>query len=329
MTQLLILLLVLILIIAFKTIKIVNQAEVYVIERLGQFHKVAGAGLTIIIPFVDKVRAVVSLKKQIMDIKPQEVITLDNVSIAIDTVVFYQITDPIMAIYEIESLSLGIENLAVSAMRDVIGKMELDETFSSRDQINNKLRVVLDEATDPWGCKVEKVEIKEIRIPKDIQESMEKQMNAERTKRALLLQAEGERQSAITLAEGRKEAQILEAEAEKESQIRKATGQAEAIRRVADAEAQKIQLVYGAIRDASPDEKLVQIKALETLNEVAKGEANKIFIPFEATNSLASMGAFADVLKTDRPETRHKKHAREKVVPVAKEIIDSIDEVKK
>ena len=160
--EVLIILAVIFLIIVIASIKIVNQAEVYVIERLGKFSRVAKPGLTLIIPVIDKVRAVVSLKKQIMDIKPQEVITLDNVSIAIDTVVFYQIVDPVMAIYEIESLSLGIENLAVSAMRDVIGKMELDETFSSRDKINAKLRNVLDEATVSWGCNVEKVEIKEL-----------------------------------------------------------------------------------------------------------------------------------------------------------------------
>ena len=262
--EILIILGVIIAIILVASIKIVNQAEVYVIERLGKFSRVARPGLTIIIPVIDKVRAVVSLKKQIMDIKPQEVITVDNVSIAIDTVVFYQIVDPVMAIYEIESLSLGIENLAVSAMRDVIGKMELDETFSSRDKINAKLRKALDEATIPWGCNVEKVEIKEIKIPRDIQESMEKQMNAERNKRAALLQAEGERQSAITLAEGRKQAK----------------------KQISEAEAKKIEMVYNAIKSASPDDKLVQLKALETLNEVAKGDANKIFIPFEATSAL-------------------------------------------
>ena len=275
--EVLIILAVIIAIILVASIKIVNQAEVYVIERLGKFSRVARPGLTLIIPVIDKVRAVVSLKKQIMDIKPQEVITVDNVSIAIDTVVFYQIVDPVMAIYEIESLSLGIENLAVSAMRDVIGKMELDETFSSRDKINAKLRKALDEATIPWGCNVEKVEIKEIKIPRDIQE---------RNKRAALLQAEGERQSAITLAEGRKQAKILEAEADKEAQIRRALGEAEAIKQISEAEAKKIEMVYNAIKSASPDDKLVQLKALETLNEVAKGDANKIFIPFEATSAL-------------------------------------------
>lgn len=286
-------------IIIMATVKIVNQSEVLIIERLGKFHKKADAGLTIIIPFVDIVRKRISLKKQIMNIAPQEVITSDNVSIKIDTVVFYQITDPIKAVYEIESLVYGIENLAISATRDVIGKMELDETFSSRAKINDNLRRVLDESTDDWGCKIEKVEIQEIKIPTEIKASMEKQMNAERNKRALLLDAEGSRQSAITIAEGKKEALILEAEASKEANIKKAEGQAIAIKEIANAEAEKIRLVYESIKSVNPDEKLIQLEALKTLSEVAKGEANKIFIPFEATNTLASLGSLAESFKTD------------------------------
>ena len=285
--------------IAYKSIKIVNQSEVYIIERLGKYHKTATAGLTVIVPFVDTVRAVISLKKQIMDIPPQAVITADNVTIAIDTVVFYQVTNPEMAVYEIQSLKAGIENLAVSSMRDVIGKMELDETFSSRDAINNRLRVVLDEATDPWGCKIEKVEIKEIKIPKDLQESMEKQMNAERTKRAVQLEAEGQRQASITIAEGKKESAILEAEAEKEAKIRIAEGEAEATRLLAKAEALRVKEVYSAIEDSKPSDKLVQLKALETLTEASKGESNKVFIPFDATKALASFGAMSEVFNSD------------------------------
>ena len=211
-----------ILVIAFKTIKVVKQSEVYIIERLGKFHKVADAGLTIIIPFFDHVRSVISLKQQTMDIPPQGVITKDNVTITIDTVVFYQITDPAKAVYEIQSLKKGIEYLAITTIRDIVGKMDLDETFSSRDSINDRLRVILDEATDRWGCKVDRVEIKDINPPKDIRDAMEKQMNAERTKRAAILQAEGEKQSVITIAEGRKESAILEAEADRESKIRRA-----------------------------------------------------------------------------------------------------------
>ena len=295
----LLVLLVIIIVIACSSIKIVKQAEVYIIERLGKFYKVADAGLTIIIPFFDHVRSVVSLKQQTMDVPPQGVITKDNVTITIDTVVFYQITDPAKAVYEIQNLKKGIEYLAITTIRDIIGKMDLDETFSSRDGINTQLRVVLDEATDRWGCKVDRVEIKDITPPADIRDAMEKEMNAERNKRALILESEAQRQSAITIAEGKKQDAILEDEADKESQIRRAAGEAQAIREVAEAKAKEIQLVYEAIKKADPDEKLVQLKSLEALEEVAKGEANKVFIPFEATNTLASLGAIKDVV-TDK-----------------------------
>ena len=292
----LIILLIIIAIIAFKTIKIVKQSEVYIIERLGKFYKVADAGLTIIIPFIDQVRSVVSLKQQTMDVPPQGVITQDNVTITIDTVVFYKITDPAKAVYEIQSLKKGIEYLAITTIRDIVGKMDLDQTFSSRDAINDQLRVILDEATDQWGCKVDRVEIKDITPPADIRDAMEKQMNAERNKRALILQAEGERQSAITIAEGQKEAAILEAEADKESRITRAAGEADAIKKVAEAKAKEIELVYGALKSAKPDDKIVQLKSLEALKEVADGEANKVFIPFEATSALGSLGAIKEVM---------------------------------
>ena len=292
----LIFLLFIIVIIAFKTIKIVKQSEVYVIERLGKFHKVADAGLTIIVPFMDKVRSVVSLKQQTMDIPPQSVITEDNVTITIDTVVFYKITDPAKAVYEIQSLKKGIEYLAITTIRDIVGKMALDETFSSRDAINDKLRVILDEATDQWGCKVDRVEIKDITPPADVRDAMEKQMNAERNKRALILQAEGERQSAITIAEGQKEAAILQADADRESKIRRATGEADAIKKVAEARAKEIELVYGALKAAKPDEKIIQLKSLEALKEIANGDANKVFIPFEATSTLSSLGSIKEVM---------------------------------
>ena len=296
----LIILLIIIAIIAFKTIKIVKQSEVYIIERLGKFYKVADAGLTIIIPFIDQVRSVVSLKQQTMDIPPQGVITQDNVTITINTVVFYKITDPAKAVYEIQSLKKGIEYLAITTIRDIVGKMDLDQTFSSRDAINDKLRVILDEATDQWGCKVDRVEIKDITPPADIRDAMEKQMNAERNKRAQILQAEGERQAAVTLAQGKKEAAILDAEADKEAAIRRAAGEAEAIKQVAEAKAQEIAMVYDAMMQSNPDEKLVQLKSLETLKEVANGEANKVFIPFDATSALSSIGAIKEVLKDDK-----------------------------
>ena len=285
--------------IGFKTIKVVKQSEVYIIERLGKFHKVADAGLTIIVPFIDHVRSIVSLKQQTMDIPPQGVITHDNVTITIDTVVFYKITDPAKAVYEIQSLKKGIEYLAITTIRDVVGKMDLDETFSSRDNINDQLRVILDEATDQWGCKVDRVEIKDITPPADIRDAMEKQMNAERNKRAQILTAEGERQAAITLAQGKKEAAILAAEADKESAIRRAAGEAEAIKQVAEAKAQEIAMVYEAMMESNPDEKLVQLKSLETLKEVANGDANKVFIPFDATSALSSLGAVKEIMKDD------------------------------
>ena len=295
----LLVLLVIIIVIAVSSIKIVKQAEVYIIERLGKFYKVADAGLTIIIPFFDHVRSVVSLKQQTMDVPPQGVITKDNVTITIDTVVFYQITDPAKAVYEIQNLKKGIEYLAITTIRDIIGKMDLDETFSSRDGINTQLRVVLDEATDRWGCKVDRVEIKDITPPADIRDAMEKEMNAERNKRALILESEAQRQSAITIAEGKKQAAILEAEADKESKIRRAAGEAQAIKEVAEAKAKEIQMVYEAMKQAAPDDKLVQLKSLEALQEVAKGDDNKVFIPFEATSDLASLGAVKEVL-TDK-----------------------------
>ena len=293
-------LLILLIVLLIKSIKVVRQSEVYIIERLGKFHKAADAGLTIIIPFIDTVRSVVSLKQQTMDVQPQEVITSDNVTITIDTVIFYKVIDPAKAVYEIQSLKKGIEYLSITTIRDIIGKMELDETFSSRDSINEKLKLILDEATFQWGCRIDRVEIKDITPPPDIKDAMEKQMNAERNKRALILQAEGERQSAITIAEGQKAAAILQAEADKESKITRATGEADAIKKVADARAKEIELVYGALKAAKPDEKIVQLKSLEALKEIANGEANKVFIPFEATSTLSSLGSIKEIMKDNK-----------------------------
>lgn len=247
-----IIVMVIVIIIAITSIKVVRQSEVRIIERLGKYNKTAEAGLNFILPFADKVRAIVSLKQQTMDVTPQSVITKDNVTITIDTVVFYQIMDPVKAVYEIESLQKGIAYIAITTIRDIVGKMDLDSTFSSRDAINTQLRNVLDEATDKWGCKVERVEIKDIKPPVDIRDAMEKQMNAERNKRANILEAEGKRQADITLAEGKKQATILNAEAERESSIRRAQGireakileaegNAEAIQKVAVAKAQEIR----------------------------------------------------------------------------------------
>ena len=301
-----ILILVFVIVVAAASIKVVKQSEVKIIERFGKYSFTAEAGLNIILPFVDKVRAVVSLKQQTMDVTPQSVITKDNVTITIDTVVFYQIMDPVKAVYEIESLQKGIAYIAITTIRDIVGKMDLDATFSSRDAINNQLRDVLDEATDKWGCKVDRVEIKDIKPPADIRDAMEKQMNAERNKRAIILEAEGKRQADITLAEGTKQSTILNAEAERESSIRRAQGireskileaegNAEAIKKVAEAKAEEIKMVYGAIMAAKPDDKLVAIKSLEALKDVSNGTANKVFIPFDASKAMAALGALSDV----------------------------------
>ena len=294
-----------------KCVRIVRSSEVQIVERFGKRYKVLDEGLKIINPICDKVVKIVDLKQQIMDIPPQGVITRDNVTIRIDTVVFYKITDPVKAVYQIANLGQGIANIAMTTMRDIIGKMDLDDTFCSRDLINSQLRQILDEATDQWGCKVDRVEVKDITPPPDIRDAMEKQMNAERNKRAVILDAEGQRQSAITRAEGEKESMILRAEADKQSNIRRAegvkeakileaTGEADAIRQIAEAKAKEIELVYGAIRDAQPDEKLGAIKSLEALEKVADGQANKVFIPFDATSALGSLGAIKEVMKDNK-----------------------------
>ena len=300
----LLILLALLAILAVMSIKIVRQSEVYIIERLGKFHKVADAGLTIIIPFIDHVRSIVSLKQQTLDIAPQRVITKDNVTITIDTVVFYRVVDPAKAVYEIQNLKKGIEYLSVTAMRDLVGKMDLDSTFSSRDTINDKLRAILDEAATKWGCDIDRVEVKDIMPSPDVRDAMEKQMNAERNKRAAILQAEGERQAAVLKAQGEKDATILHADAERESKIRQAQGEAESIRRIAEAKAEEVKMVYGAMMKANPNDKIVQLKSLETLKEVADGDANKVFIPFDATTPLASIGAMKEIVKDDKKDNK-------------------------
>ena len=300
-----------VLIVALASIKVVRQSEVKIIERFGKYNKTAVAGLNFIFPFADKIRAVVSLKQQTMDVTPQSVITKDNVTITIDTVVFYQIMDPVKAVYEIESLQKGIAYIAITTIRDIVGKMDLDSTFSSRDAINMQLRDVLDEATDKWGCKVDRVEIKDIKPPVDIRDAMEKQMNAERNKRANILEAEGKRQADITLAEGKKQATILEAEAERESSIRRAQGireakileaegNAEAIKKVAEAKAQEISQVYGAIMNSKPDQNLIALKSLESLEKIADGNANKVFITFDTTKAMGTLGTAAEIIKDSK-----------------------------
>lgn len=310
----LIIVFILVVIFLYNSIKIVHQSEVYIIERLGKFHKIADAGITLIIPFIDKIRYIVSLKQQALDVPPQEVITKDNVTIKINTVVFYKIFDPAKAVYEIQSLKRSIEYLSVTTARDIIGKLDLDATFSSRDLINDQLKEVLNEATAQWGCSVERVEIQDITPPEDIRTAMEKQMNAERQKRAEILKAEGERQARILQAEGSKEATILAAEAEKESKIRKASGDAEAIKKVAAAKALEVQMIYSAMKNANPDDKVVQLKSLEALKEIAHGDANKIFIPFEPTTKLVDYGLRGDMFFSSGNKIKHTKNSTKDIL---------------
>lgn len=299
-------LIVLVIVLAFSTIKIVKQSEVIIVERLGKYWKTGESGLNIVIPILDRVVKRIDLRTQVIDSPPQPVITKDNVTMSIDTVVYYQITDSFKATYEIANLVQAIRYLTTTTLRDVIGTMELDRTLSSRDDVNNKLRIILDEATDKWGVRVERVEIKNIDLPADIKEAMEKQMRAEREKRAVILQAEGTKQAAITEAQGLKESQILKAEGEKqtailhaeakrESQIRIAEGEAEAINKIAEAEANRVRMVYEALKNANVDEAMLSVKYVEALSEMAKGE-NKVFIPYESQGLLGSIGAIKELI---------------------------------
>lgn len=282
---------IIVIILVVSSIKIVNQNEVLMIERLGKFHKKAQSGLNLIMPFIDRVVNRIDLRTQVVDSPPQAVITKDNVGISIDGIVYFRVTDPYNATYQIEDVFRALEYLTATNLRDVIGSLDLDETLSSREQINTRLRMSLDEATDPWGVKVERVEVKNINPPSDIRESMEKQMRAEREKRAAILTAEGAKQASITEAEGRKQAVILEAEAVKESNVRRAEGEALAIRQIAEAEANKIQMIYDALRVANIDERILAIKGIEAFEQLAKSD-NKVFVPYEAS---AMMGAFGSL----------------------------------
>ena len=272
----------------FANIKVVPQSKAYVIERLGTYHNTWQTGLHLKIPFVDRIAKKVSLKEQVVDFRPQPVITKDNVTMQIDTVVFFQITDPKLYCYGVESPLSAIENLSATTLRNIIGELELDSTLTSRDTINAKIRVILDEATDPWGIKVNRVELKNIIPPREIQDAMEKQMKAERERREAILRAEGEKQSRILVAEGHKESKILEAEAEKqsailraeavkESKIREAEGEAEAIAKVQSAQADAIKM----LNEANANDAVLRIKALEAFAKAADGQATKIIIPSE------------------------------------------------
>ena len=286
-----IILIILIILILASNIKVVQQSKAYVVERLGAFHSVWGVGIHFKVPFIEKVAKVVSLKEQVVDFAPQPVITKDNVTMQIDTVIYFQITDPKLYTYGVEHPMSAIENLTATTLRNIIGELELDQTLTSRDIINTKMRMLLDEATDPWGIKVGRVELKNIIPPREIQDAMEKQMKAERERRESILQAEGQKQSQILVAEGEKQSLILRAEAAKEAAIKKAEGEAEAILKVQQATAEALKL----LNEAAPNDQVVKIKALEAFQAVADGKATKIIIPSEI-QGLAGLCASAKAL---------------------------------
>ena len=283
----LIILLILVIIFIVPCIKVVPQAKSYVIERLGSYYETWNNGLHILIPFLDRVRQVVTLKEIVKDFPPQPVITKDNVTMQIDTVVYFQITDAKLFTYGVDNPISAIENLTATTLRNLIGELELDQTLTSRDIINSKMRSILDEATDPWGIKINRVEVKNIIPPRDIQEAMEKQMRAERERREKILQAEGEKKSSILIAEGEKESAILRAEADKEAKIKMAEGEAEALLKIKEAEAQGIEL----LKNAKADKTVIALKSLDTMTKVADGQSTKIIVPPGLTHIKASLTA--------------------------------------
>ena len=295
---------VLVLIIIVSNIKIVPQAHCFIVERLGAFNAAWGVGLHIKIPFIEKVVKNVSLKEQVVDFAPQPVITKDNVTMQIDTVVYFQITDPKLYVYGVDHPLSAIENLTATTLRNIIGDLELDETLTSRDTVNTKMRAILDQATDPWGIKGNRVELKNILPPRDIQDAMEKQMRAERERREAILKAEGEKKAAVLVAEGQKQskilqaeaakqAKILEAEAEKEAAIRLAEGEAEAILKVQEATAKGIELINAS----KPGEGVIALKSLEALKVVAEGEATKLIIPSDIQGLAGLSTSIKEMIK--------------------------------
>ena len=297
-----IILAILIILMLASNLKIVQQSKAYVIERMGAFHSVWGVGVHFKIPFIERVAKVVSLKEQVVDFAPQPVITKDNVTMQIDTVLYFQITDAKLYTYGVEHPMSAIENLTATTLRNIIGELELDQSLTSRDIINSKMRSILDEATDPWGIKVGRVELKNIIPPREIQDAMEKQMKAERERRESILQAEGQKQSQILVAEGEKQSLILRAEAAKEAAIKKAEGEAEAILKVQQATAEALKL----LNEAAPNDQVVKIKALEAFQAAADGKATKIIIPSEIQGLAGLCASAKALLESDvkPPETK-------------------------
>lgn len=294
------------LLIIISNIKVVPQSYAFVIERLGAYMTTWDVGLRLKIPFIDRIAGVVTLKEQVADFKPQPVITKDNVTMQIDTVIYYQITDPKMYTYGVVNPMNAIENLTATTLRNIIGDLELDQTLTSRDTVNTKMRSILDEATDPWGIKINRVELKNILPPREIQDAMEKQMKAERERRESILRAEGEKKSAILVAEGQKEAVVLQAEANKQSvilnaeaskeaAIREAEGQAEAILKVQKATAEGLRM----LNEANPTQPVIAIKSLEAFAKAADGKATKIIIPSEIQGLAGMVTSVAEVFKND------------------------------
>lgn len=284
-------------VVIITNIKIVPQAHAYVMERLGAYHATWETGLHVKVPFIDRIAKKVSLKEQVIDFPPQPVITKDNVTMQIDTVVYFQITDPKLYAYGVERPISAIENLSATTLRNIIGELELDTTLTSRDVINSKIRIVLDEATDAWGIKVNRVELKNILPPPAIQDSMEKQMKAERDRRAIILDAEGQKRSAILIAEGQKEAAILAADAQKQSHILEAQGEAQAIMSVQQALADSLKL----LNEAAPSDRVIALKSLEAFQKAADGKATKIIIPSEI-QGLAGLATSVKELFTEDPQ---------------------------
>ena len=292
------------LVIVVSNIAVVQQSRAYVIERLGAFQTVWGVGLHFKVPFIDRIARRVSLKEQVLDYPPQPVITKDNVTMQIDTVVYFQITDPKLYAYGVEQPMAAMETLTATTLRNIIGDLELDQTLTSRDVVNTKMRAILDEATDPWGIKVNRVELKNILPPQDIQNSMEKQMKAERDRRQAILQAEGQKKSAILIAEGEKESAILRASAEKEAAILKAEAEKQAAILRADGEAQAILAVQKAMADAlellnqkAPNDQVIKLKSIEAMQKIADGKATKIIIPSEMQGLVGMASGIVESVK--------------------------------
>lgn len=283
-------------VLVISSIRIVPQARAFIVERLGAYQSTWEVGLHIKLPIIDRVAGKVSLKEMVVDFPPQPVITKDNITMSIDTVIYYQITDPKLYTYGVARPIVAIENLTATTLRNIIGQLELDETLTSRDLINTQMRSILDEATDPWGIKVNRVEVKNIMPPADIQVAMEKQMRAERERREVMIRAEGEKRSAILVAEGEKEAAILRAEAKKEAAIREAEGQAEAIMKVQEATARGIEMIKGA----GADQAVLTLKSFEALVKVADGQATKLIIPSQIQDVAGMVASVKEVMSLDK-----------------------------